>query len=291
MLTFSSPTPFYKLYLERIKSFLHVYFYDDFRIMIDMQKHKNTNDIDLEEELSPFFGGFHLLHEDPEKCLRVVEDLCHRVDDYLEHYLDNLHKLALYNFLRYVADIAGDDIFQELYANDPEEKSKIKKIWEGLDEATFDGKNSLCDFAEYLHDLYTLIDTVFDDIDFITFPELICRAVTRDEDMPMALIEDYRDILPKDILKHYQEIHSEDNFHSKLFDDLAATWSQLAHDLKYTQTYKLLWEGEIPASEKVAHNYLQTALKAHFAGQDVVLDHEVDYGTGRADLLFNLLSY
>lgn len=283
MLSLASSSPFAEYYLEKINSFLHVYFYDDFCTHRDLQKEKGSQDLDLEEELYPFFGGFHLLREDPQKCLQVTEDLCCWSDDYFVHHLDNLHNFALYNFLHYVASMADDEPFQSIYFDDPEEKRTVKTMWKNLDTETFDGKISLREFTAYLHDMYTLIDTVFEDIDFITFPQLICEAVTHDEDMPAALVEDYREILPKDILKHYQEIHNEDNFRSKLFEDLAETWARLAHDLKYTQTYKLLWKGEVPADENSAHNYLQTVLSEHFANQNVALDHEVNYGTGRAD--------
>lgn len=283
MLALPSSTQFADFYLERISDLLHVYFYDDFRSHMDMKRRDDSFDLDLEDELFPFFGGFHLFYEDPQKCLRVVEDLCRWPNDHFVHYLDNLHQLALYNFLRYVAEMADDDSFQETFVNNPEEKRKVRTLWKSLDEDAFDGKITLREFTEYIQDMYVLIDSIFEDIDFITFPEIICRAVAHNEDMPATLIDDYREILPKDILKHYQEIHNEENFRSKLFEDLAEVWARLAHDLKYTQTYKLLWRGKIPANENSAHHYLQTVLNEHFASQNVILDHEVDYGTGRAD--------
>lgn len=280
MLTFNSDTPFAKYYNQKIHEFLATEFYDEMSALQD------SGDFDLADELSPFCANFHFLYEDLDKCKKVALDLYNWSDDYLPHYLDPLHELMLYNFLNYIAKWQRDDGYiDEIYFSGDQEVVQIEKLWQRLDADTQEIFSSQEQLTSYVQNVDNLIGECFEDIDFITFPELICHGILEGQDLPKDLVDYYIELLPKDTLERfYREYNvAKPNHDPSLFEQIEGTLEWVEHTLKYGYAYKMFWADGKPLGESCAHNYLRTVFESHFLDSEVQVDHEVEIGTGQID--------
>lgn len=280
MLAFPSNPPFAEYYNYKINDFLHTEYYDLLREAL------THDDCDIEDELVPFFGSSHLRREDPEKCLNIVSDLYNWSSDNLNHRLSYLHLFSLYNFLCYMDDLLDDDEnFRRIYYGGKDEEAAVDRAWEKYKNNSIEGINTKQKLKNYLQDIYNMIGDCFEDTDFITFPEIISDAISKNEDVSIDLVGDFVDLLPQDILQHYREIHHE---RTDLFNNINEVLADIQHNLKYCHEYKLLWVNNKPRKEKDVHNYLGAILSACFRKDQIQIDREVDVGIGRVD--FRLLN-
>ena len=248
MLTLPCNPAFAEYYNYKINDFLHAAYYDSLREALAY------DDCDIEDELVPFFSSSHLRREAPEKCLNIVSDLYSWSSDNLSHHLSYLHLFSLYSFLRYMQSLLDDDEnLRRIYYGGKDEEAAVDRAWEKYKNGSIEEINTKEKLKNYLQDVYNMIDDCFEDIDFITFPEIISDAIAKNKDVPMDLVGDFADLLPQDILQHYREIHHEG---ATFFDDVNEVLAQVQHNLKYRHEYKLLWFNDKPRKEKDVHNYL-----------------------------------
>jgi len=242
------------------------------------------------DSLDLFFPSY-LLREQKDKCLSTALDLYYWSGDTFKHSLTPFHQYGLYNFLQYVEDYRNDDrqLFDHIYYNNAEDVEAIKKEWGLLNKEDYEEVfTTIKGFRKFMHDIGMMIDLCFDDIDFITFPYLLGNtAVNKMGSVPSELLEDYSDLLPRDIAKHYQQLHEDEGM--SLFDDLRHIFDELVHNVKYKSHYKLFWNDKMPLRELDVHTRLEAILMAYFQRSEVVIDREVDIGTGKID--FRLSKY
>lgn len=278
MLIFPRQPQFSEYYNRKVHDFIATEFFDPWR-QGQTEYHKDS--YNLSDELVPFFNDAPILREDLKKCEKVALDLYYWSDDTFGHALDPLHLFALYHFLHRMELWAEEDEYiREVYFHNSAEVAQIDQLWRSLESeqrAAFPTRTAL---AKYLHDLYNLVEDCFEDIDFITFPELISHAIASGRPVPSALVDEYVELLPRDNLALYSHTRLRS---SDLYAEVEAAISEIDHNLQYSSEYKLLWASEKPVDEVGVHDYLLALLKRHFRKTAVQIGHEVDTGSGRID--------
>lgn len=244
------------------------------------------------DSLDLFFPDY-LLREQQEKCLLVATDLYHWSGDNFRHILTPFHQYGLYNFLQYLEDYRNDDRsqFDNIYYNDAEDLELIKKEWNLLNKEDYKELfTTIKGFRKFMHDIGTMIDHCFEDIDFITFPYLLGNASASEmSSVPQGLIHSYSELLPRDIAQYYKQLQGHQNDEISLFHDLRYIINEFSHNVKYKNQYKLFWNDKMPLGELDAHTRIEAILLAYFQKSKVVIDREVDIGTGKID--FRLSKY
>ncbi len=239
----------------------------------------------LREEIGRFFTNSDLPNQDPDKCLNIIRDLHLWSGDDLARPLDPIHQFALYNFLddlyRWSLE---DDYISTIYFSGPEEEARIDQIWQHLNKNERQEFGTRSELKEYLHDIYNMLGDCFEDIDFITFPEIIVHGIGKGETIPADLLDDYIELIPPDILTHYQQLHRDS---LSLFEDINLFLTDLAYNFQYSDHYKPLWSDDKPCKETEAQNYIGALLWAGYRNTGIILDHEIDTGRGEVD--FRLL--
>jgi len=240
-----------------------------------------------------FFPDY-LLREQKDKCLNAATDLYYWSGDNFKHVLTPFHKYGLYTFLQYVENYRNEDRqqFDNIYYNDLEDVKAIEKEWDLLNKEDYEELfTSIKGFRRFMHDIGMMNDHCFEDIDFVTFPYLLGNAVASEMDsVPSGLAEHYSDLLPQDIAQQYRQLHGNKSGIS-LFDDLQYILDELSHNVKYKSQYKLFWNDNVPLIEIDTCIRLEAIFLAYFQKTKVIIDREVDIGTGKIDFrLSNNLS-
>lgn len=296
MIIFNSSTSFGAYYNYKIHQFLEVEFDDHlFEMHLISRSSKRADHLaffnqltsaqldELKEELSPFFMERRLLDDDLQKCFETALDLFDWTQDQLPHPLDNLHSYALYGFLLYMEELADDlEFFDDVYFNDTEDEEFIANLWQHLDREQYDVFTTVDELRNYLHDVNCLLDECFEDIDFITFSEMICSDLEAHQEVPADLLAEYAELVPQDILAHYQKFQSEHD--DSLFRLVGKLLDEFARNLIYRREHQLMWEGEHPKHETQIQFILASILRYGFYGHDVLIDRGADVGVGETDL-------
>lgn len=244
------------------------------------------------DSLDLFFPKY-MLREQKDKCLSIAEDLYYWSGDNFTHKLTPIHESGLYNFLlrvqEYKSDIGRD--FDDIYYNNSDDTKAVKQAWDQLDKESYrDLFTTIKGFRRFIHDIDTMINYCFEDIDFITFPYLLGNAP--DDHRTPAIVDlasYYSDLLPIDISKEYEQLGKDSNS-SSLFENTGTILDQLSHNVTYRNYYKSFWNKDSePLGEVDICARLEPILFSYFQGTEVEIDREVDTGIGKID--FRLKRY
>lgn len=248
--------------------------------------------VDDEDRLASAMSFFpdHLRREQPEACLRVMDDLYYWTRDNYLHELDDFHQLGLYRFLNFIqeyeVDISDEEFSQIFYSGDAYNQM-IDDIWESLDVAgIFGEKMSKQKLTQYLQDISLIIDSCFEDIDFITFPELL--ATNRDDGsdprVVNALVDYYAEVLPQDIVARYKRRFDERVGEGlPLFQIVGELLDALAHMTEYDTLGTAL----SAASEKSIQYILNPLFKMFLLDYpDIHMTYEPSLAKANPDFVF-----
>lgn len=237
------------------------------------------------DSLNLFFPDYLLRHK-KDKYLSIAEDLYHWSGDDFIHKLTPLHQRGLYSFLQHMESYRNDDRqqFDNIYYNDSTDIKAVKQEWNRLNKEEYEIlSTTVKGFRRFIHDIGTMIDHCFEDIDFITFPYLLGNAPDEHRVPEVAdLANYYSDLLPGDIANEYELLGRNKN-NSTLLNDVGTALDQIAHNTLYRDHYKLFWDKNIPLNEVNICIRLEPILFAYFQKSGVEIDREVSTGTGRID--------
>ncbi len=248
--------------------------------------------IDDEDRLQSAMDFFpvHLQREQPDKCLRVMDDLYYWTKDNYMHELDDLHQLGLYRFLNFVQDYTNDigrKEFSQIFYDGDAYNQMIDNIWESSDVAEIFGEEmSKQKFTDYLQDVSLIIESCFEDIDFITFPELLAanRNDGSDPQIINVLVDYYAEVLPQDIVASYKRRFDEHVAQgSSLFQIVGKLLDALAHMAEYDTLGTALSSG----SEKSIQYILNPLFKMYLSDHaDIHMAYEPSLAKANPDFVF-----
>lgn len=268
-------TEFIEYFNKKIHIFLEAeIFYDDSGSSLDF--------------LLPSFFPRHLVREQEKKCKAVMEDLFDWTGDRYLHTMTAFHETALYSFLDFMRDIRHDmqDFDSIFYGKD--DRAEINALWRKLDiNAMFEGTmKGVDDLVSFLHDIDTMQELCFEDVDFLMLPDLSNYHGIGDymfEDLMGIDFDYYKEILPKDIrARHEKQMPA-----PTLYSDIEKMLDFIADRITFRGLHKPFWNKNKPLRESEAQVLLDSLFATYFKDSGYVdISREADIGTGKIDFKF-----
>lgn len=267
-------TEFAEYFNKKIHDFLRVHYIDD-------------RDEDESSDFVEWLLPTYLIREQKEKCTTTFEELYEWTGDKYWHSMTAFHEVCLYHFLDYIHSLRDDmPEFDSIYYGE-EDKREIEALWNRFNiNELFEGAiKSVEDLTELLHDIDTIRDHCFEDIDFFLLPELSNNRSIGDrvfEELMGINFDYYKELLPKDIrLQHELQATQ-----SALVDDILEMLEFISDRISYRGLHKSFWHGNKPIKEPEAQVLLDSLFATYLKDKGLDISREVDLGTGKIDFKF-----
>ena len=205
----------------------------------------------------------------------MVEDLFEWSKDRYEHYLTSFHNLALYNLLSYMKDIFEDDEeIKKIYMSDTKVNDLLLASWQNEDEELKEEFGNFSEYKDCLLDITMMIDECFEDLDFLHLPELTRLHNRNNFELEKRLgidLDQFVEIMPKDIRQLYEKTNNENN---NLWQKINDMIKFIGHRIQYNGFNKLFWQGDKPIKETEIQLLLDTLFSAYFEKNDLSIYQE-----------------